>query len=94
MKVSTYKRQQRHLRARRKYWDSVYTQNGLRRVPLPLVECYTEEGEIVPLPPFEWNKETSLLDLLPRDYKPVGVDIHNWQAIVERFGAQKEAEAK
>ena len=81
MKASAYKRQQRHLRARRAYWAGIYTQNGLRRVPMPFVEGYTEEGEIVPLPPIKWNMETPFLNLLPRqpsprlavlDWKPIG----------------------
>ena len=66
MKVSAYKRHQRHLRARRAYWAKVYTQNGMRRVPMPHVECYNEEGEIVPMLPFQWVGETPLRNILPR----------------------------
>ena len=79
MKVSTYKRQQRHLRARRAYWASVYTQNGLRRVPMPLVECYNEEGEIVPLPPLK-KFETPLFNLLPRLPAP-RIEVQDWKPI-------------
>ena len=91
MKVSTWKRQQRHLRARRAYWASVYTHNGLRRVPMPFVECYNEEGEIVPLPLFEWEKETPLLDLLPR--RPAfsldtTMPVYDWKPIVEHFSKE------
>lgn len=77
MKVSAYKRHQRHLRARRKYWASVYTQNGLRRVPMPFVEGYTEEGEIVPLPPIKWNMGTPLRNMLPR-YEGISTTVLNW----------------
>ena len=79
MKVSAYKRRQRYLRARRAYWASVYTQNGLRRVPMPLVECYNEEGEIVPSPPFKWNMETPMLNLLPR--QAASTVAVNWKPI-------------
>lgn len=82
MKASEYKRQQRHLRARRAYWASVYTQNGLRRVPMPLVECYTEEGEIVPLPPFKWNTETPMRNMLPRLPAP-HIDVQDWKPLDE-----------
>ncbi len=88
MKVSTWKRQQRHLQARRAYWASVYTQNGLRRVPLPFVECYNEEGEIIPLPPFEWVKGKPLLNILPRQAgSTVAV---NWKPIVDAFTKAQE----
>ena len=88
MKVSAYKRHQRHLRARRAYWASVYTQNGLRRVPMPLVECYNEEGEIVPLPPFKWNTETPLLNMLPR--QAASTVAVNWKPIVDAFTKAQE----
>ncbi len=93
MKVSTWKRQQRHVRARRKYWASVYTQNGLRRVPMPFVECYTEEGEIVPLPPIEWNKAAPLLNMLPRESRPGFPMMEmDWKSTIGRFSAQQEVE--
>lgn len=91
MKVSTYKRQQRHLRARRAYWASVYTQGGLRRVPMPFVECYSEEGEIVPLPPIKWNMGTPFLNLIPRQPSP-GLPVVEWKLITEYVASQSKQE--
>lgn len=87
MKVSAYKRQQRHLRAKRKYWASVYTQNGLRRIAMPFVEGYTEEGEIVPLPPIKWNMHMPLFHMLRRQSSPVPV--LDWKSITEQIAASE-----
>lgn len=69
MKVFAETLRQRHLRARRRYWQSVYTQNGFHRVPLPGSEMYSEEGEIVPCPLFG-TFDTPLRNLLPRMAPP------------------------
>jgi len=84
MKVSTWKRQQRHLNAMRVYWAKVYTKDGLRRVPMPFVETYTEEGEIVPLPQMKWNKETPALDHIPRKPCPF-TEVQEWKPITARL---------
>ena len=90
MKVSAYKRQQRHVRARRTYWASVYTHDGLRRVPMPFIETYTEEGEIVPLPPLKWNIEMPLLNLIPRKPAPY-IEVQDWKPIIAALQPQEQA---
>ncbi len=87
MKIFAEKLRQRHLRARRRYWQSMYTQNGFRRVPLPCLETYNEEGQIVPFPPFPCVK-TPLFNLLPR--MAPSTEIVNWSEIAALMSGAKE----
>ena len=79
---------------------------NFRQVPMPLLQCYNEAGEIVTSPWFLMlaeagrNMQTPMRDLLPRlpapgtvhDWKPVGEE-EEMRCMSETVGATKEPSA-
>lgn len=77
-------------RAKQAYWEAYYTRiPGTRQVPLPGVQCYNEDGEIVTSPAFlalaaiGRNMRTPMRDLLPREVAP-GI-VQQWKPITALF---------
>jgi hypothetical protein len=60
---------------------------NMRRVPMPLIQCYNEDGEIITSPAFlalaeiGRNMRTPMRDLLLREVTPEYV--HNWKPITD-----------
>lgn len=87
---------EQYLQERRAYWESVYIyNNGMRRVPCPIIECYSEEGEIITNPAFvalaHTKIETPFLNLIPRSPVPA-LPVIEWKRITAYFSDKEQSD--